>query len=434
MTLPRLLPLLDELTRRAGRGMSLGLERMARALEALGNPEKCCTFVHVAGTNGKGSTSAMVEAVARASGLRTGLYTSPHLCRFAERIQIDGEPVSDEALADALERAFAVAPESTFFETMTLAGFVAFERAGIEFGVIEVGLGGRLDATNVLDAPLCTAVTSIAFDHVALLGDTLEAIAREKAGVFRRGVPVVLGPLEPEALRATLDVASAVGAGPIWRVGKEDEAGEGIIGVRRAGEALAIDLPDGRTIAVQQALAGAHQASNTAVAVAMAARAAARFPAMEGAIAAGIAGARWAGRLERIESGGVTVLLDCAHNPHGVAALAAYLRAEGIGPERAVLVFGALADKAWTGMLDVLAPCADRRIYAAPKGRAPAPPRELSSRWPGEEAPEGRDAIARALDVAARDGGVVVVAGSIYLVGEIRGALLGKPCDPVIAL
>jgi dihydrofolate synthase/folylpolyglutamate synthase len=432
--------------------MSLGMERMQRALEALGNPEKRCSFVHVAGTNGKGSTSAMVEAIARAAGLRTGLYTSPHLCRFAERIRIDGEPVSDEALAQALARALSAAPEATFFEAMTLAAFVAFESAGIELGVLEVGLGGRLDATNVLEAPLCTAVTSIAFDHVALLGDTLSAIAREKAGIFRRGVPVVLGPLEPEALGATLDVASALGAGPIWRVGglgaqpgspgaapivgREGEAGEGIIGVRRAGEELAIDLPDGRRVAVRQALAGAHQAANAAVAAGIAARAARRFPAIDDrAIAAGIAGARWPGRLERIEHGGVTVLLDCAHNPHGAAALAAHLRQAGIGPERAVLVFGALSDKAWTGMLDALAPSANARIYAAPKGRAPASPSDLGARWPGEQVPEGREAIARALELAAaRDGGVVVVAGSIYLVGEIRGALLGIPCDPVVAL
>jgi dihydrofolate synthase/folylpolyglutamate synthase len=247
-------------------------------------------------------------------------------------------------------------------------------------------------------------------------------------------------------------VASALGAGPIWRVGglgaepgsprgapiagRNGEAGEGIIGVRRAGEELAIDLPDGRTIAVRQPLAGAHQAANAAVAAGIAARAAARFSAIDdAAIAAGIAGARWPGRLERIEQGGVTVLLDCAHNPHGAAALAAYLRSAGIGPERAVLVFGALADKAWTGMLDALAPSANARIYAAPKGRAPASPSDLRARWPGEEAPEGRDAITRALALAAaQGGGVVVVAGSIYLVGEIRGALLGIPCDPVVAL
>jgi dihydrofolate synthase/folylpolyglutamate synthase len=436
MTSPHLAVLLTELMRRTGRGMALGLERMRSALDALGRPQEIAPFVHVAGTNGKGSTCAMVEAIARASGLRTGLYTSPHLCRFAERIRIDGEPISDEALASALERAFAASPEATFFEAMTLAAFVAFAEAKVEFGVLEVGLGGRLDATNVLEAPLCTAVTSIGFDHTALLGDTLGAIAREKAGIFRRGVPAVLGPLGDEALAATLEVAESLGAGPILRVARPGEAiGEGVFEAQALAEGqVRIALPEGQVVETQLALSGAHQVGNAAVAAAIAAvTGAARFPAMRGAIAKGISTAVWPGRLERITQGGASVLLDCAHNPHGAETLAAHVRAKGPGPARTILVFGALADKAWTGMLDIVGPLADRRIYTAPKGRAAAPLDEMGARFAGEAVSEPAEAIARGLALAG-PGDLVVVAGSIYLVGEVRAALLGITCDPVVAL
>ena len=437
MTEPRLIPLVDDLMRRAGRGMSLGLDRMYAALAALGNPEKKRRFFHVTGTNGKGSTSAMVEAIAREAGLRTGLYTSPHLCRFAERIRVGGEPLTDTALADALERVVAVAPEGlTFFEAMTLAAFVAFDAADVEVGVIEVGIGGTLDATNVLERPLGTAITSVALDHTALLGDTHGAIARDKAGIFRRDVPVVLGPLDDEALAAALDGANAVGAGPIWRVARPGEAASNAGGVQ-VFEAKA--LPDGRAwiegllpdvVEARLGLVGAHQISNAAVAAALVAVA---LPELGGSIARGLAATRWPGRLETIEVEGKTVLLDCAHNPHGAMTLAEHVSSLGYSPDRVVLVFGALVDKAWMGMLDTLGPLADRRVYAEPKGRAPAKVDELAARFPGAAAPEGRDAIRQALGMAS-PGDLVVVAGSIYLVGEIRGELLGLACDPVVAL
>ncbi len=440
MTSPRLIPLIEELVGRAGRGISLGTGRMRTALAALGNPEQKRKFVHITGTNGKGSTSAMVEAIAREAGVKTGLYTSPHLCRFAERIRIDGEPIADDALAGALERVLAVAPEGlTFFEAMTLATFVAFDAAGVELGVLEVGIGGRLDATNVLERPLGTAITSVALDHTALLGDTLGAIARDKAGIFRRGAPVVLGPLDDEALTAALEVAFDVGAKPILRVARPGEAAS------NAGEVSVFEaraLPDGRArielpglvVETHLGLAGAHQITNAAVAAALiAVTSTPMFAPLPWLLSKGLTAARWPGRLERIEKEERSVILDCAHNPHGAAALASHVRSLGLGPDRVVLVFGALADKAWTGMLDALGPLADRRIYAEPKGRAPAPLGELAARFPGSFAPEGREAITQAL-VMARPGDVVVAAGSIYLVGEIRAELLGLSCDPVVAL
>ncbi|MDI1428995.1 bifunctional folylpolyglutamate synthase/dihydrofolate synthase [Polyangium sorediatum] len=440
MPSPRLAPLVDELLRRASRrGMLLGLERMHVALAALGNPERKRPFFHVTGTNGKGSTSAMLESIAREAGFRTGLYTSPQLCRIAERIRLNGEPMADDGLADALERVLVAAPDATFFEAMTLAAFVAFDAADVEVGVIEVGIGGRLDATNVLERPLGTAITSVALDHTALLGDTHAAIARDKAGLFRRDVPVVLGPLDDEALAAALDVARDVGARPILRVARPGEAASDADGVF-VFEARA--LPDGRArielpdmvVETRLGLAGSHQIANAAVAAALTAVSSVpRFKALPGLLSRGLAAARWPGRLERIDKDGKAVLLDCAHNPHGAAALAEHVRSLGVSPARVVLVFGALADKAWTGMLDMLGPLADRRVYAEPKGRAPVQASELSARFPGLLVPEGREAITRALAMAGPSD-LIVVAGSIYLVGEVRGELLGVACDPVVAL
>ncbi|WP_267888146.1 bifunctional folylpolyglutamate synthase/dihydrofolate synthase, partial [Sorangium cellulosum] len=212
---PRLPALLAALGQRAPRGMVLGLDRVREALAALGDPHAGLAAVHVAGTNGKGSVCAMVESIAREAGLRAGLYTSPHLSRFAERIRIGGEMIGDAALEAALSAALERVPSPlTFFEALTVAAFVAFRDAGVDLAILEVGLGGRLDATNVIAAPLCTAITSIAFDHEALLGPTLADIAREKAGILKPGAPAVLGPLDPEADAAIESAAQAVGAGP----------------------------------------------------------------------------------------------------------------------------------------------------------------------------------------------------------------------------
>src|SRR5580692_1218800 len=232
-------PLVDALhalQARAPRGMVLGLDRVRVALAAVGDPHLDLCAVHVAGSNGKGSTSAMVESIAREAGLRAGLYTSPHLCRFAERIRVDGLPIED----GPFERCPAAL---TFFESLTVAAFLAFREARLDVAVIEVGLGGRLDATNVLEAPLATAITSISLEHTAVLGDTLDAIAREKAGILKPGAPVVLGVLPEEADRAIVEVAARVGTGPIERP---------------------------RVPPCPPGLAGPHQARNAAVAAALA--------------------------------------------------------------------------------------------------------------------------------------------------------------------
>ncbi len=404
MTLQRRLAALSA---RAKFGMTLGLDRVRGALAEVGDPHLGLAVAHVAGSNGKGSTSAMIESIARAAGLRTGLTTSPHLARFAERIRIDGAPIEDDPFEEALARALeAAGGELTFFEVLTVAAFVAFREANVDLAVLEVGLGGRLDATNVVERPLACAITSISLEHTAVLGDTLDAIAREKAGILKRGAPYVLGKLPPEAERAIDDVARAVGAGPRW-----------------TGPLEPVDV----------ALRGEHQRRNAAVASAVAELLAARWPAIRGAIRRGLDDVRWPGRFEKIALGAHTLLLDGAHNEEGAEALARALEAEGTPPERTTLVFGALADKSFAAMLARIAKLAHRRIYTAPKGRAPAPFEALTAIAPGEIVPEPALAIARAVALAGPDE-TVLVTGSLYLVGEVRAHVLGLPSDPIIPL
>ena len=435
---PSLVGLLNALVARAPRGMLLGLDRVEDALAALGDPHLAVPAVHVTGSNGKGSTAAMVESIARAAGLRTGLYTSPHLCRFAERIRIDAAPIDDEAfarcLAAVVDRCRA---DLTFFESLTVAAFVAFREARVDVAVLEVGLGGRLDATNVIRDPIATAITSISLEHTGILGGTLDAIAREKAGILKPDVPMVLGPLPDEARDAVLEVAARVGAEPLIQVGHagpgplEGPRGEREIQVAYDGRTTEIRGPRGRA-SVELGLVGAHQAENAGVAVGLSIGLAERFPehAVEANVEEGLRGATWPGRCERIAQGGVTVLLDAAHNPEGAGALS---RALTTDPAKTALVFGALADKRWAEMLRLVAPLAGRRYYTEPKGRAPAPIEEMKAEAAGEAISAPVEAVRRAIAGSA-PGDTVLVTGSIYLVGEVRAALLGIEADPVIAL
>jgi dihydrofolate synthase/folylpolyglutamate synthase len=390
--------------------MRFGLERMERALDALGHPERRYAVLHVGGTNGKGSTCAMAAAALSEAGHAVGLYTSPHLVRFNERIAVRGAPIDDAALGRAVAEIREACPwhdgggedRLTYFEFATLAGLVHFARARVDVAVVEVGLGGRFDATNAI-RPRVTAIARINLDHTQLLGDTVEQIAFEKAGIFKAGVPAVVHAHQPPGALETLRA----------------EAG-------RRGAPFVLAEPDwGGPVALR----GPHQRGNAALAAA-ALRALGREGVAIGEdhVARGIATARWPGRLEEV--GGV--LLDGAHNPDGAAALAAALPV--LHPGRPVeLVFGVLSDKDHAGMLRALAP-AVRRLHLV----APATPRARSAatllgvtRTLGVEAdvhPALADAIACAR-AAARDGALVCVAGSLYLVGEAR-ALLGEPHAP----
>lgn len=392
---PPLSSVLGTLYARVPLGMRLGLDAMRAACMRAGSPETAFPAVHVGGTNGKGSTSAMVESMGRAAGLRTGLYTSPHLTRFAERIRIDGEPIADDALTALLEEALAVGHDLSFFETATLAAFLAFREAKVDLAVIEVGIGGRLDATNVIPPPRCAAVTKVALDHQDRLGETLEEIAREKAAIAKPGSPIVLGHMPPSVRAAAAEVAQAAGARVI-----------------RLDDEPAPALPAGL------GLPGSYQRENAEVAW----RIAEELGWDAATRARGLAAARWPGRFERIDTPDGPVILDGAHNPDGMRALVAAVRErhEAIG----AVVFGALADKAWRAMETELAAIDAPRFHAAPQGR---PAAALEGMMPL------RDALSAARRVAGSDG-VVLVCGSIYLVGEARGLLLGLPADPPVAL
>ncbi|HET8538937.1 MAG TPA: folylpolyglutamate synthase/dihydrofolate synthase family protein [Anaeromyxobacter sp.] len=384
-----------------------GLERMQRALDALGHPEREYDVLQVGGTNGKGSTCAMAAAALRAAGHRVGLYTSPHLVRFNERIVVDGAPVADATLAATVDEVRNACPwhdrgaegdRLTYFEFATLVGLLRFAREGVRVAVVEVGLGGRFDATTAV-MPRVTAVARIGLDHTQLLGDTVEQIALEKAGIFKAGVPAVVHANQPPGALETLR-AEAVRRGAPFVLASGDWPG-------------AI------------ALAGPHQRGNAGLAAAALRQLArAGVAVSEDAIASGIATARWPGRLEEVAG----VLLDGAHNPDGAAALATALRA--LHPGRPVeLVFGVLSDKDHRGMLSALAGAA-RRLHVA----TPATPR---GRPAGEVAAQaaalGIDAHAHASTAdaltcaraAAADGALVCVAGSLYLVGEARALLAG---------
>lgn len=409
--MPDLASALARLYERAPLGMVLGLDAMRAACGRAGNPERAFPAVHVAGTNGKGSTSAMLESIARAAGLRTGLYTSPHLVRFVERIRVDGAPAEDAAFASALHDALLFGPELSFFEVATLAAFLVFARARLDLAVVEVGLGGRLDATNVLPSPRAGAITRIALDHEAMLGSTLEEIAREKAGIAKAGMPVVLGPLDGSVREAAAATIEAAG---------------GVVLPWAPEEAIASDAALG--------LEGLHQRENARVAWAVADV----LGLPPEARARGLAAVRWPGRLERLdvplERGSELAgpwLLDGAHNPDGAEALVRALASSPVAPR--ALVFGALADKPWPSMLDALRPLDVPRVYVAPGGRAPAEPEALAAVLPGTPARSLREGLAFAR-AAAGANGLVVVSGSLYLVGAARALLLDLTPDPSVGL
>lgn len=432
---------LHALLARVPRGMMLGLDRVEHALAALDSPHLGLRAIHIAGSNGKGSTSAMIEAIARSAGLRTGLYTSPHLCRFAERIRLDGEPIDDvrfeHSLAAVLDHC---RPDLTFFESLTVAAFHAFREARVDLAILEVGLGGRLDATNVIRTPLATAVTSISLEHTAILGTTIEEIAREKAGILKPSAPVVLGPLPPEARCAITAIALRLGAGPITHVQRDGAWTPGVIHARWDHGITDLHGPtDTDRFHGTTALRGRHQADNAAVALGLAQCLTQHHLLLDphGATFTGLTTARWPGRYERLHLDGpqITVILDGAHNPDGALALAELVALENPSgdPARRALVFGALADKRWPEMLAPLAPLCARRYYTEPKGRAPAALEALRALAEGECIADPCAAIDRAV-TASRPGDTVLVTGSIYLVGEIRAHLLGIDADPMIAL
>ncbi|BAS28630.1 bifunctional folylpolyglutamate synthase/dihydrofolate synthase [Limnochorda pilosa] len=454
-------------------GARPGLERIAYLAERLGNPHRAFRSVHVAGTNGKGSTATAVAAALRAAGARVGLYTSPHLIRFHERIQVDGEPIDDESLAAGVERIRPWAEEAaadpavgrpTQFEVGTALAFDHFARKGVEWAVLEVGLGGRWDATNLV-TPELSVITPIGHDHVEVLGGSLEAIAAEKAGIIKPGRPVVLAPQPPGALEV-LEARAAEMGSPVERVA-EGPSGEAftyrLLDASLAGTRFRLETPWRTSLELELPLAGPHQAANGATAAAAVLLLAPELAAGAGPpagapspnepagrraldeaaarwLAEGWRGLRWPGRLEVLR--GERVILDGAHNPEGAQALARALvslfpsspRGGAVpGPDPGVpalfLVFGCLSDKAVEPMLQALAPLAAGVVATRPRESrtppaAPASLAALAGRFTERvwSADDALDAL-RLADGLRGPRDWICVCGSLYLVGEVKARL-----------
>ena len=405
-------------------GMRPGLERIHALLGAIGNPERAYRIVQVAGTNGKGSVSAMLAAIFAAAGHRTGLLTSPHLRSVRERIRVNGAAIPEDDVVDGMESLGTLVArlDATMFEATTALALDHFARSGVEIAVLEVGLGGRLDSTTVGE-PVAEVITRIDLDHQAYLGNTLAAIAGEKAAIIRSGL--ALSALqEPEAAAVIEARAREVGV-PLLVEGRDLQ-----VAVRsRSLEGQRLDLagPDWRMDDVTCALLAVYQASNAL----MAAAAARAVGAGEAAIRQGLARVQWPGRFHVIPglpTGAPTVVMDAAHNPAGARALAASLRA--YFPGRPItLVVGVFADKDARGILQALAPLATRVICTASIHPRAAAPADLAALVPPGPAPvETAGSVGEALDraLAADPAEVVCVAGSVSVVGEAL-ARYGQP-------
>ena len=400
----------------------LGLERISEVLDALGRPQDRLRFVHVAGTNGKGSTCAMIASALRVAGRRTGLFTSPHLAEPTERIQIDGRPISAERFAAAFERVHAVVERllsagtidlhTTYFETVTAMALLVFAEEEVEIVVLEVGLGGRLDATNVVMPELCV-ITPIDFDHEAFLGRSLEAIAGEKAGILKAGVAAVFARQRSEAA-AVLDLRAAQLSIPVarteaWRIDDLEVDARGSRFLLSGELDLRIVCP----------LAGEHQVENAATA----AVALTRLGISESEIHAGIAQTQWPGRLEHV-SEHPEIILDGAHNPAGARALAAYIARYYAG-RRVRLIYGAMRDKAIDEIGEILFPHAQQVIVTAPRqARALSPEsiRQVSVHHDLRTAANLGEALAMVKDATAED--AIFITGSLFLVAEAREMLV----------
>ncbi len=399
------------------KGIELKLERVQAALEALGNPQDRLRCFHVAGTNGKGSVVAFLSAILSDAGHRVGVYTSPHLVELTERIRIGNEDIAraevvslaDEVRRRVLDRGI----ELTFFEVVTAMAFLHFERAGVDFAVLEVGLGGRLDATNVVD-PIASVITSIGVDHVSFLGTSLREIAFEKAGIVKPRRPVITGELGAIAA-AVVEEAAIDRQAPLYRAGREYHSLESANG-RMSFEGLGWCMDQ-----LEVGLAGRHQRGNAATAVAMLAAVRDVVSVDESSVRKGLIGVSWPGRLETVLVEPTTVL-DGAHNVDAMRALVAELSRIAAGRPVRVL-FAAMGDKDWPQMIDILGPhCASAVVTEVIPDRAVPGPQmcaAFSQHCPTVVETDPVKAFERIRSDAA-PGDLVVVTGSLFLVGKIH--------------
>ncbi len=408
------------------------LSRMQTLLERLGNPQERYQTIHVAGTKGKGSVSAFCATALQEAGYKTGLYTSPHLIDFTERIQIDRRPIAEEALValvDEIKPHVAAIPRLTTFEIITALAFWHFARQGVDAAVIEVGLGGRLDATNVI-TPRVSVITSISRDHTYVLGDTLEEIAAEKGGIIKPGVPVVLAP-QRSAPRETLRQIAAERGCPLIQVGQDYRFS--IKSRTLEGQVVSIWKSNGvpaNPVLLKIRLLGDHQAENAVTAyAALHVADAAGLTLHENDIRRGLAETVWAGRFEVLTGEPHPVIVDAAHNPYSARALRNTL--DQYFPDRPlVLIVGFSADKEISAMLEAWLPRA-RRVIATQSGHPRAmPPEEIAalvrglSDLPVSTAPDASAALAEARALV-KEGGLILGTGSLFLAASLRAAVTG---------
>jgi dihydrofolate synthase/folylpolyglutamate synthase len=408
-------------------GIKLGLDQIRALVEHLGRPQDEFRSIVVAGTNGKGSVTAMIERGLRAAGYRTGRYISPHLVALEERFAIDGKAVGahtlDRALGHVRNAAQDLPHPPSYFEATTAAALELFRQEDVEIAVLEVGLGGRLDATNVV-TPVGVAITSIDFDHEVHLGTTIEQIAAEKAGVIKRGTFAILGANPPAVQEVVRRTASTAGARFTYA-----PAGVTTEIVMARGQAHGLfTTPRGRYPDLRLGLRGRHQVDNAVTALRFLEELSAHglAPVSDGAIRAGLRDVEWPARLELVDWRGGEVLIDGAHNPAGARALAAYV--EETYARRVPFVVGIMKDKQLRGILDAIASVASHVIFTAASSDRAARPDALQADaavvrpdLPTDVILPPMDAVAAAQDLGAP----VVVAGSLYLAGEVRQVLLG---------
>jgi dihydrofolate synthase / folylpolyglutamate synthase len=413
-------------------GVKPGLGPIQALLDRLDHPERRYRCLHIGGTNGKGSTATMAASILQAAGYRVGLYTSPHLVDFRERIRVNGDVIPEErvaALTDCVRAAAGELHAPTFFEFTTAMAFQQFADAGIDVAVVEVGLGGRFDATNVL-MPAAAAITNVALDHQEYLGGTIGEIAYEKAGIIKPGVPVVIGRVSGEAMAVLSRVAGERGA-PLSRLQGDFKV---------SGKSPAIFRYEGRHESYDELacpLAGRHQLENAACALALLEVASERgLPVSGGAVREGLRAVRWEGRLETVESR-PRLVLDGAHNPDAAAVVALYLddfRRQHPG-SRIIVVFGMMQDKDREGFLDHLLPHVDEVIVTQARIPRSATVQELAASlrargWTANMVSDPADAISLGRRMASPDD-LILVTGSLMLVGEAKAILLGCGLSPL---
>lgn len=421
---------LAKVAARRPRIIDLSLDRVFAALDRLGNPQrKTPPVIHVAGTNGKGSTVAFIRSILEAAGKSVHVYTSPHLVRFNERIVVAGKDIEDDRLIDALERCDRAVGEDklTYFETTTCAALLAFAETPADIAVIEVGLGGRLDATNVFDCPLATVITPVDLDHQQFLGGTLSLIAAEKAGILRKGVPAVIGVQAPEAMAAIEASADEIGA-PLFAFGRQWQV------YAEHGRVIFQD-EDGLCDLDPPRLYGAHQVENAGAAVAAVRAAGLGFE--DAVLSEGLGAVRWPARIQRLSRGPLVDLahdklgaapeiwLDGGHNPHaGRAVAAAMADFEARNARPLVMISGMQANKDAQGYFAAFKGLASKlyAVAADHSGVASASEVEAAARAAGLEAEACaslEQAVARACEGARKEPPRLLISGSLYLAGEV---------------